>query len=84
MEKLLNVIEEKLREEAKDVIEYIRLSEEADEIEDNYMTAKLREAAYDEFTHAYTLCTILKYHGHKISEETMVLWERAKETFKEA
>ena len=82
MVNLHKTLEEKLKDECRDVVEYIRLADEVGE-EDEMVEAKLKSIAYDEFTHAYTLCYILKHHGYELSPETKELWKKAKEAFED-
>lgn len=83
MGNMWKILEEKLLDESKDVIEYLHLSEEAEEAGDEYVSAKLKAAAYDEFTHAYTLCSILKHHGYEVRAEVKEHWHKAKEAFED-
>lgn len=83
MGNMWKTLEDKLLEESKDVIEYLRLSEEAEEAGDEYVSSKLKAAAYDEFTHGYTLCSILKHNGYEVRAEVKEHWHKAKEAFED-
>ncbi len=83
MSKWCDTLMMKLKEECKDVVSYIELSEEADEADDEYAAAKLKSMAYDEYTHAYALCSILKHKGRELDPETSEHWAKAKKAFKE-
>jgi rubrerythrin len=83
MAKMCDILHERLKEEIKDVLEYAKLAEDAEAIGDPYIEHQLKKIAYDEFTHALALKTILTERGHEIDAETAEHWRRAKKAMKE-
>lgn len=75
------ILEERLEEEAEDVCKYYKLSKDAEEDGNKFLSEKLKMIAYDEFTHAHAFHSMLEKHGYRIRPDIVEKWEKAKRTF---
>lgn len=70
---------ERLREESRDAMDYTHMAEQAREAGNEWLSDKLREIAYEEYTHAYTIRRALMMSDAAIDPETCRMFREAKE-----
>lgn len=81
MEHLHHTLIARLREEAKDVIEYHRLAKEAEAAGNEWLARKLYAIAKEELTHAYTIRRALRMEDAEIDPETCRMYREAEAVF---
>jgi ferritin len=83
MESLHDTMFEHLEDEIEDACEYLKKSEEAEDMDKPYLATGLRKMAMDEYTHARFLREYLIkkeiYHVHEHHNEVEAHWHRLRE-----